>query len=580
MQVARDALNSAACNFSSIIEMLRWQAVCEPDRRVYTFPGEKSKGEVHLCNRDLDHQAQKVASRLQKIVAPGEPVLLCYPSSKEYIIAFLGCLYAGVVAVPAYPPRFNRPDQRLSLIVQDAGARVVLTTTDILRTVRRRELLTPEIEGLLWQATDSPDIAAEEDWHEPLITGETLAFLQYTSGSTSRPKGVMVNHANILHNLGVIQGALRLDRNTIGVSWLPMYHDMGLIGCILQPIYTGCSGILMSPITFLQHPISWLQAISRYRGTVSPAPTFAYRLCAEKVDTEQCAELDLSCWQTALCGAEPIPLEILNRFTKRFAPYGFRAESFQPSYGLAEATLMVSGYKRSRSVMTYEVEREALEDHRLVSTDAEGKGTQVIVGCGLVAPEQKVLIVDPESFTECAPDKVGEIWVAGPSVAQGYWNQAEETSRTFNAYLSDTGEGPFLRTGDLGFLHQGNLCVTGRLKDLIIIRGHNYYPQDIELIVERSHRAVQGGAGAAFSVDVAGTEQLVVALELDRHYRNDDLKEVVRSINQAVAEQYDLRLHEVVLLKPGSLPKTSSGKVQRHMCRAKFLAQTLERVTR
>ena len=373
-----------------------------------------------------------------------------------------------------------------------------LTTGSILSKITAQLSQDPLLGSLRWLASDAVAEGGAGDWEgawtEPQVTPESLAFLQYTSGSTSSPKGVMVSHGNILHNEGLIQRAFRQTARSTIVGWLPVYHDMGLIGNVIQPLYVGAACVLMSPVAFLQSPLRWLQAITRYRATTSGGPNFAFDLCARKVRQAQRDTLDLSSWQVAYNGAEPIRLETLERFSAAFEPCGFRREAFLPCYGLAEATLLVSGSLRTASPRVEHVQAVGLESHRVVEA-AAGDGKAVpLVGCGEVTDGQELVIVHPDSSRRCAPDQVGEIWVAGPSIARGYWNRPEETERNFHARLAETGGGTFLRTGDLGFLKDGELFITGRLKDLVIIRGLNHYPQDIEQTVEKAHATLRPGA--------------------------------------------------------------------------------------
>jgi acyl-CoA synthetase (AMP-forming)/AMP-acid ligase II len=414
------------------------------------------------------------------------------------------------------------------------------------------------------------------DWHEPEVSSDTLAFLQYTSGSTGTPKGVMVSHGNLLHNSEYIKQAFELTPDSVSVTWLPSFHDMGLIDGIIQPLYTGFPVFLMPPASFVQQPIRWLQAISRYRATHCGGPNFGYELCVSKITPEQRENLDLSSWCSAYNGAEPVRKDTLKRFSAAFKPCGFRASSFYPCYGMAETTLMVSGGGVKDEPVYCTVQADTLEQNRVVEASEDTQNVRHLVGCGRSWLETKIVIADPELLTRCAPGKVGEIWVSGASVAQGYWNRPEQTKQNFNAYLADTGEGPFLRTGDLGFLQGSELFITGRIKDVIIIRGRNHYPQDIELTVEKSHSALRPGCGAAFAVEIEGRERLVVVQELERSYlRKLDVNEVVGNIRQAVVAQHGLQVYATVLVKTGSIPKTSSGKIQRHACCSGFLTGSL-----
>ncbi|HEX8174593.1 MAG TPA: amino acid adenylation domain-containing protein, partial [Pyrinomonadaceae bacterium] len=562
--------------WSTFIDILRWRAESQPERPAYSFLTDGEMAEAQLTYGDLDRHARMVAARLQALGAEGERVLLLYPPGLEYISAFFGCLYAGAIAVPVYPPRMNRNLLRLQAIAADAQAKAALTTSTVLSRIRPLLGQAVELESLEWLTTDGLP-GGEDDWREPSVNGDTIAFLQYTSGSTGIPKGVVLTHSNLLHNSRLLEHAFAYTSESRCVTWLPMYHDMGLIGGIIQPLYGGFACTLMSPISFLQRPARWLQAITRARGTISGAPNFAYDLCVRKISPDERAELDLSSWDVAFNGAEPIRYDTLERFAAAFESCGFRREAFHPCYGLAEATLIVTGSKTSALPVRKLAQATAIEQHRVVQTTETDRDARTIMSCGGLLPEQKVLIVHPESLTRCAPEQVGEIWVQGASVAQGYWNRPQETEHTFHAVLHEADEGKYLRTGDLGFLDGGHLFVTGRLKDLIIIRGLNHYPQDIELTVERSHTALRPGGGAAFSVTENGEERLVIVHELS-HRRLPNLTEVFESIQRAIAEEHELQVYTILLIKPGSIPKTSSGKIQRHACRAAFLAGSMDAI--
>ena len=569
-------------NLSTLVELLRYRGQYQPDQIAYTFLQDGETESSRLTYGELDQQARAIAASLQSIGTSGDRALLLYPPSLEFISAFFGCLYAGIVAVPAYPPRRNQNSSRLEAIVADAQATFALTTTSELANLESRLALNPELAGLRWLATDKIDSDLGSHWREPTLSRETLAFLQYTSGSTGKPKGVMVSHGNILHNERLIKMAFGHTEKTIFVGWLPLFHDMGLIGNVLQPLYLGIPSFLMSPVAFLQQPVRWLQAISRYKATTSGGPNFAYDLCVSKITPEQISSLDLRSWEVAFNGSEPIRAETLQRFARKFADCGFRWEAFYPCYGMAETTLFVSGGLKTAPPVLYQLEGAALEENRVLLSTLDQVDSRTIVGCGLTFFD-KIAIVDPESKTQCLSDKVGEIWVSGSSVAQGYWNRPEVTEQTFNAFIAETSastpgaSGPFLRTGDLGFFHNGELFVTGRLKDMIIIRGRNHYPQDIELTLEKSHPALRLACSAAFGVEVNGEERLVIACEVERSYlRQLDVDEVVRAIRSAISEQHEIQAYGVLLLKTASIPKTSSGKIQRHACRVGFLNESLD----
>jgi acyl-CoA synthetase (AMP-forming)/AMP-acid ligase II len=585
---------------STLTDLLRWRAQEQPDRLAYTFLKDGESDEARLTYSELDRHARTIAAHLQSLEATGKRVLLLYPSGLEYVTAFFGCLYAGAVAVPAYPPRFNRSAERLQAIVNNAQATIALTATTCATKTEPWIAQTADLGITQWLQTDSLSSALADAWHRPAIDSQTLAFLQYTSGSTGTPKGVMLSHGNLLHNVQLIQSAFQQTPESVGVSWLPLYHDMGLIGGLLEPLYAGFPCVLMSPMVFLQRPIRWLQAMTRYHATGSGAPNFAYDLCARKITPAQRDTLDLSTWEVAFTGAEPVRIDTLERFTAAFAPCGFRRQAFYPCYGLAEATLMVTGGCKGTAAGIQTVQKTALEHHQVRITNSADAAAQTLVSCGRPLAGQQLAIVHPETQQRCQPGQVGEVWIAGPSVAQGYWQRPEETAQTFQAHLADTGEGPFLRTGDLGFVWQDELFVTGRCKDVIIIRGSNHYPQDIELTVEKSHASLRPGCGAAFSVDVDGEERLVVVYEIERRHqphqpRHPERRQVhvdpgfdpekpqplhielvLGNIRQAVAENHGLQTHAILLLRAGSIPKTSSGKIQRYACRMGFLAQTLE----
>lgn len=565
-----------AIGFGSLVELLQWRACSQPEQCAYTFLVDGESEEVYLTYAELDRQAQIIAARLRAMVAPGERTLLLYPPGLEFIAAFFGCLYAGVIAVPAYPPhpaRLHAMLPRLQAIAGHAQAAAVLTTAPVQFIAQPLLQQMPALAYLRWLTTDRLGDGRALPWQAPAVDGETLAFVQYTSGSTAAPKGVMVSHGNLLHNLALIYRHFEHTPDSRGVIWLPPYHDMGLIGGVLQPLYGGFPVTLMSPSAFLMRPLRWLQALSNSAATTSGGPNFAYDLCVRKTTPEQRATLDLSHWEVAFCGAEPVHGDTLERFAAAFAQSGFRREAFYPCYGLAEATLFVTGGLKSAPPVV--VDGATLERRPAVAALDEDDGARALVGCGQAPLGQVVAIVDPESCTRRAGGEVGEIWVSGPSVAHGYLHQADETVRAFRAHLADTGEGPFLRTGDLGFFHEDELFVSGRLKDLIIIGGRNHHPEDIEHTVEGSHPALQPGACAAFSVDIGSEERLVIAAELKRSRRFEEIGAVILGIRQAVAERHDLRVHDVLMLKPAGLPKTSSGKVQRHACRAGFVTGTL-----
>lgn len=600
-------------NPETLVQLLRWRAVTEPNKIAYTYLKDGAKNKISLTYGELDKKARAIASFLDQKGLSNERALLLYPPGLDYIAGFFGCLYAGVIAVPAYPPdpnRLNRSLPRLQAIVRDARATVALTTDSILYMIRMLKLGSKvtntleklpflrkfrtsmkyfsseqkavaeshELGNLQWISTDSVADTLASSWIHPSINKETISFLQYTSGSTGNPKGVMLSHANLMHNSRVIFNALGYDNENLeGVFWLPIYHDMGLIGGVIQPLYSGCGSTIMSPIAFLQHPLSWLELISKISKEHSigtAAPNFAYDLCVKKATPEKIGKLDLSRWDFALSGAEPVRAQTIENFSKTFAPAGFRKEAFYPAYGLAEATLLVTGAELDKPPFILAVDKNALKNNRIIEVSQDHPNVQLLVSSGKNQLDQTTLIVDPDSALPCKEGEIGEIWVKGDSVSKGYYENPEATKETFENYLTKSGDGPFLRTGDLGFMKDEQLFVTGRLKDLIIIRGKNHYPQDIELTVEESHPELRLGCSAAFTVEENGQEELVVVAEV-RRSKNANFDEIIHTVRQAVSENHDLQAHAIVLIKARSIHKTSSGKIMRRATKAAYLDDTL-----
>jgi acyl-CoA synthetase (AMP-forming)/AMP-acid ligase II/acyl carrier protein len=557
-------------NPRSLVDVLRARALVEPDRRAVTFLVDGEADEAHLTYAELDRRARAVAARLQAAGAAGSRAVLLYPPGLDYVAAFFGCLYAGVPAVPAYPPLPNRSDSALPTIVADSQAKFALSLEGI-RSAAEAVLPVRQDDRLTWITTDGLDSDGGDAWRDPGIAASDIAFLQYSSGSTGDPKGVVLKHANLLHHAAFLHDECRLSPRSCAVIWLPPYHDMGLIGGILQPVYSGFPTVLMSPLAFLERPIRWLRAISRFRGTATAGPNFAYDLCVRKTTPEERAGLDLRSLTIAIDGAEPIDAGTLERFSEAFAPHGFRRKAFMACYGLAEATLRVTGTSIDAVPAVEPVDPRALE-RGVAVPHADGQG---LVGCGAWHSSQRVEIVDPHLRTVCAEGEVGEIWVSGPAVASGYWNREDETRQTFEARIAGREEERFLRTGDLGFVRGGELFVTGRVKDVMIVNGRNIYPQDVERTVERSHRGVRPGCVAAFGLQVDDAELPAVALEVDPR-RAPDPGGVVRSIQRAVAEEHQVALGAVTLIERGGLPKTSSGKVRRRETRKRFLSDGLD----
>ncbi|HIQ21835.1 MAG TPA: hypothetical protein EYH34_11455 [Planctomycetes bacterium] len=560
-------------HLTSLVDVARWRAMHQSDEPLYIYlkDGERESGQ--LTFGQLDRRARAIAAELQARGAVGERVLLLFPPGLEFNAAIFGCLYAGAVAVPAYPPdplRLDRTLPRLKAILRDAQARLVFGTEELLRLVRGplAPLGAAEVVALEAMRHDRPS-----QW-TPVDGGpDRLCLLQYTSGSTGNPRGVILTHRNLMHNLWTMH--LQDSDGVVGVIWVPPYHDLGLIGGVFLPLYSGRRIVVIPPVAFLQQPVRWLRAISRYRVKTAGAPTFGYELCVRKFRPDGDGQLDLSSWSIAVVGAEPVRAEAIERFVRTFEPYGFHPETFMPAYGLAEAVLHVTGGQRGEGYVIRSFSGRALERHRVEEVPPDDSDARRLVGCGRPVPGERVVIVDPRSRRPVAPGGVGEIWVQSPSVAQGYWNRPRQTERIFRARLAGEANGHYLRTGDLGFFHEGQLFVAGRLKELIILGGRNFYPQDIELTVRNSHPALRSGSGAAFSCVMEGREQLVVVHEC-RGSSRFRLEDVVAKIRRELATEYLLTPYAILLIPGGTLPRTSSGKIRRRACRGMFLAGRLK----
>jgi len=560
---------------ATLVEVLRGRAAEAPERQVFTF-AEEDGSETAISYSTLDRRARALAATLQDRALAGERALLVVPPGSDYLTAFFGCLYARTVAVPCFPPDPVQPKRalrNLRLLAEDAEPACVVTVRAVQGFAAAQPKPLPDLDRVPWIALDDISEEGARAWRDPGTDAEDLAFIQYTSGSTDRPKGVLLAHRQILHNLALIEEAFGLHAEDVGVSWLPPYHDMGLIGAVLGTVRTGLHTVLLSPITFLKNPYRWLSAISRHRATVSVAPNFAYELCVRKVRESDLESLDLSSWRLAASGAEPVRPDTLERFARTFACCGFDRRAFFPCYGLAEGTLIISGGRRGRGPVVRAFSLSALEKGRVREVAPGDSDARRLVACGTALGEQHLAVVDPEASKPRPPGEVGEIWVTGPSVAKGYWRSPEESARSFAAELTDGDGTRFLRTGDLGFLHEGQLFVAGRLKDLLVIRGRNHHPEDVEHTVEESVPGLRPGSGAAVGVEVAGEERLAIIQECTLDPAN--ARRAIPAIRRAISERNGLRAHAVALVAPRSLLKTSSGKIRRRACRSAYLAGEL-----
>ncbi|MFI7670154.1 fatty acyl-AMP ligase [Nocardia sp. NPDC049526] len=542
----------------------------------YRFLADGSDEGESLTFAELDCYGRAIGAHIQESAERGDRALILAPDGYDFCRAFVACQYANVIAVPAYPPFPAGSGQRvqtLRSIARNCRPRVVLAAG----AAADRDAVVavvPELATARWLVVDRVVPGDATRFVPTTVVPEDISFLQYTSGSTSEPKGVVITHDALMHNERLIASGADLSEADIGVSWLPLYHDMGLIGNLLGVVYTATPGVFMSPMAFLHRPARWLQAITKYRATISGAPNFAYDLCVRRISEQERAELDLSSWKLAFSGAEPVRAETLDAFARAFGPYGFDPRAWYPCYGLAESTVMVSGAGGpSLGAVRRRVAKDALAQGRFEET-ADADYTEM-VGCGTARLHRSIVIADPVTLRRCADGEVGEIWAAGPDIGRGYWGRPEESEHVFGAHLADTGEGPFLRTGDLGVLRAGELFVTGRLKDLIIIAGRNHYPQDIEATVEAIHPNVRSSIVFTFGAD--GAEKLAVVAETTTRKPEEQVR-IERLIRSAVSANHGLRAHRIVLVKPNSVPRTSSGKPRRSACRTAFQRGELVRL--
>lgn len=557
---------------ASFVDVLRRRAEELGEAEAFTFLDDAGNEAERLSYLDLDRAARQVAAALQGHGLAGERALLVYPPGRDYLASLWGCFYAGTVAVPAIPPFPHREESvaRLQTLLRDAQPRAVLTTSALAPLVRE-PLASDGDREPAFIATDETGSAAE-DWRHPGSQRGDLALVQYTSGSTAAPRGVMVSHDNLLQTCERICARFEPDerrraaRTHRGMMWLPPYHDMGLIGGLINPVFGAGPIALMSPLSFLRDPLVWLRAISRDRSTISGGPDFSFDICVRRADPDSCKGLDLSCWELAFNGGEIVRAETIDAFAKAFGPYGFRREAFYPCYGLAEATLIVTGGEKGAAPRVLHADPPTLQREWRFAAAEPGAPAGTVVGCGTPAPGDGVAIVDAETREPRPDGAVGEIWISGPMVAEGYFNRPEESATTFGATVHETGEGPFLRTGDLGFVLDGELFVVGRIAELITVGDRTFYPIDIETECQRRVGVLRPGCGAAFTVDSDSKPRLVVVHET-RGTDTASHDEAISGIRDAVAERFGLEVDTVALIEPRTIPKTSSGKIQRGLCR-------------
>ncbi len=558
---------------TNLVAVLQHWAKVRGSSPAFFFTDGEAGQDQCITYGQLDAAARNLAGHLQKLGGAGQRVLLLYPPVLDFVIGFFGCLYAGATAVPAFPPRRNRKGQRIHGIARDCQSQFALTNETV------RQQIEADANWVEWEsvtiiASDSLAQNHSTHWKAPTIQDDDLAMLQYTSGSTGQPKGVMLTHGNLVRNTELIAIAFDAGQQSVGVSWLPTYHDMGLVGGILMPLFIGCPMVLLSPMAFLQQPVRWLRTIAKYKSTVSGGPNFAFQLCVDKIKDEELEGIDLSTWTTAFNGAEPVRASTLEQFSARFKSVGFQRSAFLPCYGMAETTLIVTGGPKESRPSICAFDTREMEANRVVPCASDDPHARQLVGCGAILPGETIVIVDPQTLHVVDDNQIGEIWIDSPSVGKGYWEKDEVNVEVFGGRTSD-GDGPYLRTGDLGFVYNGQLYVAGRLKDMIIVRGVNRYPQDIELTVEQSNDIMQSGLVAAFSDNTTDRERLIIAAEVQR--REDvDFDKVIMSIRRDVTQQHELPPEAVILVRFGTLPRTSSGKIQRHACRQEYLRGSLK----
>lgn len=562
----------------NLIDLLLYRAAHSGEKTAYSFLENGEAVSETINYADFCERVLALAATLQQRCSPRDRVLILYPPCIEYMVGFFACLCADLIAVPLFPPRGTKHNLRLEAIARDCRPGAALFSSERLAHKHAAISEQPDLAAVQFICSDTIDRAGARQWSRPRIDSETIAFLQYTSGSTGLPKGVMVSHGNLMHNERMLQASYETDGDSTLVSWLPIYHDMGLIAKMLASVWLGSHCVFMTPAAFLQRPMRWLQAISRFRGYLSGAPNFAFDLCVDKITETQRRGLDLSSWKVAFSGAEPIRLATLERFAEAFASCGFSRNALQPFYGLAEGTLMVSGGSPGEPPVHRWVDKAQLT-RRLITQASAQKG-QSLVGCGRSRLGQTIRIVDERTLLPSAPGSVGEIWVAGPSIAQGYWSRDELNAEIFQARIVGSDEGPFLRTGDLGFLDGEELYITGRTKDVIIVRGANHYPQDVEATIEAIDPSINPSGVAAFGINDVDADRVVIVAEVARtSMRKVNAKALASAIRQCVLEAHEIVIDDVVLIRTGTLPKSSSGKVQRSQCRSLYLANELDIVT-
>ena len=559
-------------NCTTYTEVIKNRVRSIPNKIAFRFLSDGENVSDTLTYAQLEMRSKAIGSVLQKNGRKGDTVLMLFQTGLSYVASLFACFYSGFVAIPAYPPRRNRGIDRIYSIIEDSECSICLTTKSVYKDIKRNFDNDPLLSKLNWIIYEDVNDLASNEFGEIELSSDDIALLQYTSGSTGNPKGVIISQMNLLYNSESIRNFFNHDMNLIGVHWLPIFHDMGLVGSILQPPYVGGESNLMPPVVFLKNPFLWLKAIGDYKATTIGGPNFMYDYCVNKIADDKIDQIDLSSIKIAYCGSEPIREATYNDFFEKFKDTGFKKKMYYSCFGMAETTLIVTGGHYDDPPRVLYADPKQFANSKIVEVNNTNKSSISFVSCGSTLFDTQLVIVDPQTLEICHEDVIGEVWISGPTVAVGYWNNEEETERNFNAFISETGEGPFFRTGDLGFLNNNELFITGRIKDLIIIRGKNHYPGDIEFSIQDIIVELKFNSGAVFSIADNGTEKLVVVQELERSaMRDTDFLALFSNIRKIISEDHELEIHEIILLRPGSIPMTSSGKIQRRQTKFDYL---------
>ncbi len=560
-------------NFTRVDEILRYWENDKPDQIVFTYLQDCDGQEENITYHELSEKAKKTAGALQRIASQGSRVLLLLKTGLDYIEAFFGCVYASMIVVTSYDPVASEAYyEKVKKNVKSGGIDVILTNRQSFEVIVPFLAKDPSLHNKKWLFIDEIEDENVLYFRKPDIQGNTIFMIQYTSGSTSDPKGVVITHRNIISNVCMDMETLNdlVRERPVGVGWIPLSHNMGILVCALYTMCMGGRYIFMSPATFFQKPVNWLKMIDKYKATFTVAPNTAYEICANMVEEEDLKTLDLSHLYAACCGSEPVRVSTLDKFYDKFKVTGFEKKAFSPGYGMAEATVFVAGgQKGGRTPFIINVSVNALAENRIEVMPDGTPQTTMLIGCGMLSTYLDLRIVDPDTLEVYGEDRIGEIWIKGDCVAGGYWNEEEKTKETFGGYLPN-GDGPFLKSGDLGFVHEEILFITGRKKDMIIVCGKNHYPQDIEFTVEEACMYVQKASSVAFSVEnTQGSEEVVIVSEIQEQYMNIELdfQKMKKEIRMKISEKHGLAVKDVLFIAAGTLPRTSSNKIQRRKCK-------------